>query len=84
MFKVVKPKKRKPKQEPAIGSVTKATGIAFTSAKLFDVKKYVVPSGASSNKGLPTSGSENSSEDAEKKSNESMRSRSLENNVEEA
>jgi hypothetical protein len=85
VFKVVKPKKRKPKQEPAIGSLTKATGMAFASAKLFDVKKYVVPSGgASSNKDLPSSGSENSSEDVatevqgDKKSNVSMRSGSPE------
>jgi hypothetical protein len=84
MFKVVKSKKRKPKQEPAIGSLNKVLNGNGLS-KLFDVKKYAVPSGASSNKGLPTIGSDTSSEDPalneinsqlEKKSNESMRSRS--------
>ena len=43
-FRIVKSKKRKPKQEPSKGVA--ATG----SSKLFDVKKYVVPNSSSSNK----------------------------------
>lgn len=67
-FRIVKSKKRKPK-DPIGGG----------GARLFDVKKYVVPNGSSSNKELPpSSGSEGSEtgEDPAKKdsSNESMHS----------
>jgi hypothetical protein len=67
-FKIVKSKKRKPKQEPA-----------NPFGKLFEVKKYVVPKGSSSSKDLPSSGSssdQGSHEDPneEVNSNESMKS----------
>lgn len=73
-FRIVKSKKRKPKQEP-IGT------------RLFDVKKYSVPNGSSSNKELPpSSGSEGSEagDDQAKKdcsSNESMHSAEPTNQV---
>lgn len=73
-FRIVKSKKRKPKQEPIGGP------------RLFDVKKYAVPNGSSSNKELPpSSGSEGSEtgEDQAKKdsSNESMHSADPSNQV---
>lgn len=72
-FRIVKSKKRKPKQDP-IGP------------RLFDVKKYSVPNGSSSNKALPpSSGSEGSEagDDQGKKesSNESMHSAEPSNQV---
>lgn len=79
LFRIVKAKKRKPKQDPA-----QEVKSVFGVEKLFDVKRYVAPNGgSSSNKGLPSSGSESSSsQDGEggsrrtEKSNQSMRSRS--------
>ncbi len=74
-FRIVKSKKRKPKQEPSKGLTTAG------SSKLFDVKKYVVPNSSSSNKELPSSGSDGSETGEDNKkdsSNQSMRSRSEE------
>ena len=61
LFKVVKSKKRKPKQEPATARLSQSA-----LNKIFDVKKYVVPaSGSSSNKGLPSSCSSSSQDDGQ-------------------
>lgn len=62
LFKVVKSKKRKPKQEPAAAPVKNPSSSSAMLGKLFDVKKYIVPKSMSSNKELPSS-SESSSED---------------------
>lgn len=73
LFKTVKSKKRKPKQDPNVANRISMGGL---TGKIFAVKKYAVPSnGSCSNKGLPSSSSSSGDEGtAKKSSNESMHS----------
>lgn len=88
-FKIVKSKKRKGKNEGAMAAASSALSQAVTNTigagRIFDVKKYVVPHGSSSNKNLPSSDSsssdthshddhEHNKQKDKKSSNESMKS----------